>query len=162
MFSDKLWAPWRIEYIAGTKEEGCFFCKYSKENNDNKRLILYRGDETFVIMNYYPYNNGHLMIVPYKHTNELSDLTGTAKLEMMNLMEQSMKIIKKTMNADGFNCGLNFGAIAGAGVKDHLHLHVVPRWSGDTNFMPVTGHTKVISEGLEETWKKLYKDFKKI
>jgi len=162
MNQDKLWAPWRIEYILSEKPKDCFLCQYPKDNNDQKRLILYRGDETFVIMNYYPYNNGHLLIAPYKHTNELSDLSSNAKLEMMNLMEATVKILKETMNAEGFNTGLNLGKVAGAGVKDHLHMHIVPRWNGDTNFMPVIGHTKVISEGLEETWKKLYKYYQKL
>ncbi len=157
MNQDKLWAPWRMEYILSEKSKECFLCQYPKENNDQKRLILYRGDETFVIMNYFPYNNGHLLIAPYKHTNQLSDLSDKAKLEMMNLMEFSIKILKESMNADGFNTGLNLGQVAGAGIKDHLHMHIIPRWNGDTNFMPVIGHTKVLSEGLNETWQKLYK-----
>ena len=162
MNQDKLWAPWRIEYITSEKPKECFLCQYPKDNNDQKRLILYRGDETFVIMNYYPYNNGHLLIAPYQHTSEISDLSSNAKLEMMNLMEASIKILKESMNAEGFNTGFNLGKVAGAGIKDHLHMHIVPRWNGDTNFMPVLGHTKVISEGLEETWKKLYKYYQNI
>lgn len=162
MNQDRLWAPWRIEYIVSEKPKDCFLCQYPKDNNDQKRLILYRGDETFVIMNYFPYNNGHIMIAPYEHTNQLADLSSNAKLEMMNLMEASVNILRDTMNADGFNTGLNLGKVAGAGVDDHLHMHIVPRWNGDTNFMPVIGHTKVISEGLEETWKKLYPYFQKL
>ncbi|MDD5766248.1 MAG: HIT domain-containing protein [Candidatus Marinimicrobia bacterium] len=152
---DKLWAPWRIEYIINPKEESCFFCKYSSENNDRKRLILFRGKNAFVIMNFFPYNNGHIMITPYLHTSEFSELNSETKLEMFNLIESSTKIIREEMRADGFNIGINLGSVAGAGVKDHLHIHVVPRWNGDTNFMPVTAGTKVISEGLEETWEKL-------
>lgn len=162
MNQDRLWAPWRIEYIISEKPKECFLCQYPKDNNDQKRLILYRGDETFVIMNYYPYNNGHIMIAPYQHTNQLSDLSSSAKLEMMNLMEASVKILQESMRAEGFNTGLNLGKVAGAGIKDHLHMHVVPRWNGDTNFMPVVGHTKVISEALEATWKKLYGYFQNL
>jgi len=159
MSFDKLWAPWRIEYIANPKEDTCFFCKYPVENNDRKRLILYRGKNTFVIMNFYPYNNGHLMIAPYLHTSEFSELNPETKLEIFNLVEYSTKIIRSEMHAEGFNIGINLGSVAGAGVKDHLHVHVVPRWNGDTNFMPITAGTKVISEGLEETWKKLREKF---
>jgi len=156
---DKLWAPWRIEYIANPKEDFCFFCKYPTEDNDRKRLILYRGKNAFVIMNFYPYNNGHVMVAPYLHTSELSELNPDTKLEMFNLIEYSTKIIRSEMNADGFNIGINLGSVAGAGVKDHLHIHIVPRWNGDTNFMPITAGTKVISEGLEETWEKLRNKF---
>ncbi len=162
MSKDKLWAPWRIEYITNEKEPGCFFCKYPEENNDIERLILYRGKKAFVIMNYYPYNNGHLMVVPYLHTDSLENLDKETKLEMMMLVEKSITILKDEMNAEGFNVGINLGQVAGAGIKDHIHMHIVPRWNGDTNFMPVTGHTKVISEGLKETWKKLSKKFNKI
>ncbi len=162
MNQDRLWAPWRMEYILSEKPKNCFLCQYPKENNDKKRLILYRGNETFVVMNYYPYNNGHILIAPYDHTNELFDLSDTAKLEMMTLVEKSVSIIRQTMNAQGFNTGLNLGRTAGAGVKDHLHMHVVPRWDGDTNFMPITGHTKVISEGLKATWEKLYPHFQNL
>lgn len=157
-----LWAPWRIEYITGKREEGCFFCKYPAENNDRERLILYRGKKTFVVMNYYPYNNGHIMIAPYRHTSEIADLDNETKLEMMLLVDHSIRIFREEMSAQGFNVGLNLGDVAGAGVKDHLHMHVVPRWSGDTNFMPVIGNTKVISEGLQDTWLKLKKKFDKI
>ena len=162
MDQNKLWAPWRMEYILSEKPKECFLCQYPKDNNDQKGLILYRGDEIFVIMNYYPYNNGHLLIAPYQHTDQLSDLSNTAKLEMMNLMDASIRILKESMKAEGFNTGLNFGQVAGAGVKDHLHMHIVPRWNGDTNFMPVTGHTKVLAEALTETWEKLYKFYQKI
>ncbi len=157
---DRLWAPWRMEYISGIKEQECFFCKYIEEDRDTERFILYRGQYSFVILNYYPYNNGHLMVAPYQHTASLSDLDQVVKLEMLNLVDKSCVIIREKMQAEGFNVGLNLGAVAGAGVKDHLHMHVVPRWTGDTNFLPVTGHTKVVSEGLRETWQKLRNNFK--
>ena len=155
----KLWAPWRIEYIKNPKTSGCFFCSYPKENDDKKRLILFRGKNAFVLMNYYPYSNGHLMVAPYVHECELSSLNDETKLEIFNLIQKSMEVLRVTLNPHGFNVGLNHGEVAGAGVKDHIHFHIVPRWSGDTNFMPVLGHTKVISEGLQETWEKLYIHF---
>ena len=113
-------------------------------------------------MNYYPYNNGHLIVAPYLHTGDLSDLDSETKLEMMELVDESCNILQDKMQAEGFNAGLNIGSVAGAGVDDHLHMHIVPRWQGDTNFMPVLGHTKVISEGLLETWKNLKTEFDKI
>ncbi len=162
MTFNKLWAPWRIEYITNPKEEGCFLCNYPKEQNDVDRLILYRGKYSFVIMNFYPYNNGHLMIAPYQHTSEISDLDTDTRIEIFGLLDKSVAILRETINAEGFNIGLNLGAVAGAGIKDHLHWHIVPRWQGDTNFMPVLGHTKVLSEGLKETYMKLRKKFAEI
>lgn len=163
---DKLWAPWRIEYIRNgiqNKNSSCFFCDYQKtKNEDQENLVLYRGEKNFVLMNYYPYNNGHLMVAPYLHTGDLSDLDSETKLEMMELVDESCNILQDKMQAEGFNAGLNIGSVAGAGVDDHLHMHIVPRWQGDTNFMPVLGHTKVISEGLLETWKNLKTEFDKI
>ncbi|MBO8152332.1 MAG: HIT domain-containing protein [Candidatus Marinimicrobia bacterium] len=158
----KLWAPWRIDYILGPKEEGCFFCKYLADNKDEEHLILYRGKKAFVIMNYYPYNNGHLMVVPNEHRGDITELDPDTLTEMMKMVQVSVEIIRKEMKAEGFNIGINQGKVAGAGVDDHVHIHIVPRWTGDTNFMPVTGYTKVISEGLKETWKKLKKQFDKI
>jgi ATP adenylyltransferase len=166
MSMDKLWAPWRIEYIRNDMQNEdieCFFCEYQKQTEkDKENLVLYRGNKNIVLMNYYPYNNGHLMVAPYIHTGELSDLDAETKLEMMELVDHSCRIMKDKMSAEGFNAGLNIGAVAGAGIDDHLHMHVVPRWKGDTNFMPVLGHTKVISEDLTETWEYLKKEFDKI
>ena len=163
---DKLWAPWRIDYIRNDmqdRESGCFFCDYiDNEEKDEENLVLYRGNNNLVLMNYYPYNNGHLMVAPYLHTGNISDIDSATKLEMMELVDESCKIIRKTMNAEGFNVGLNLGTVAGAGIDDHIHMHIVPRWKGDTNFMPVLGHTKVVSEGLGATWAYLKKEFDKI
>lgn len=156
---DILWAPWRIDYILGEKEDGCVFCNKQAGEDDKKNLILFRGKFCFVIMNYYPYNNGHVMVVPKRHIAELQLLSEQEHNEMMQLMSKSIEILKDKMLPHGFNIGMNLGAIAGAGVKDHLHFHIVPRWSGDMNFMPVTGHTKVISEALEVTWEKLKPGF---
>jgi ATP adenylyltransferase len=154
---DILWAPWRIEYITQSKEAGCIFCNKPSENQDQKNLILFRRKSSFVIMNFYPYNNGHLMIVPFRHISDIADLTADEKLELMDLLALSKEALRQTMSPQGFNIGMNLGEVAGAGVKDHLHFHIVPRWNGDTNFMPICGHTKVISEGLTETWEKLKK-----
>jgi len=157
---DTLWAPWRIDYIRSDKtENGCIFCNKAKSTTDFENLILFRGKTCFVIMNYYPYNNGHLMVVPYRHTSDFHELTGEEKIEIMNLLDTGMQILREDMRAQGFNLGVNVGHVAGAGIAEHLHFHIVPRWGGDTNFMPVTGHTKVISEALEETGKRLTEKF---
>jgi len=157
--SEILWAPWRMEYILGEKERGCIFCTRINQESDKENLILFRGKNNFVIMNKYPYNNGHLMVVPNRHTSELDSLGDPEKLEMMNLVSKSMNVLKKTVNPDGFNVGLNIGKIAGAGIDDHLHFHIVPRWVADTNFMPVVAQTKIISEDLGKTWERLKEGF---
>ena len=148
----KLWAPWRIDYIRTPKEEGCIFCTKSQESNDRNNLVLYRGKEAFVLMNLYPYSNGHLMISPYSHTSETYDLSTECNSEIMTMANLSMEILKKSMKAEGFNFGANIGKAGGAGIEEHIHYHIVPRWAGDTNFMPVVGTTKVMVEGLQETW----------
>mgnify|MGYP003973423773 CR=1 FL=1 len=161
----KLWAPWRMEYIDGIemdKKEVCIFCEKPAENEDEKNFIVYRGKTCFIILNKYPYNNGHLMVVPYKHTSELADLDSETKLELMNLIELTMKAIRNVMRPDGFNVGINFGRTAGAGITSHLHIHIVPRWNGDTNFMPIIGSAKIISEALADTYKKLKNAFENI
>ena len=150
-----LWAPWRMEYILGEKEKGCIFCTKSKQKEDRANLILFRGKHNFVIMNKYPYNNGHLMVVPYDHTGQFEALKESESLEMMQILSKSISALKASLNPDGFNIGMNVGKIAGAGIDDHLHFHIVPRWDADTNFMPVIGETKVISEALEDTWERL-------
>ncbi|MCH6559681.1 HIT domain-containing protein [candidate division KSB1 bacterium] len=157
--SEILWAPWRMEYMLGEKESGCIFCTRINQDSDKENLILLRGENNFVIMNKYPYNNGHLMVVPNRHTSEFDSLSDPEKLEMMNLVSKSMNVLKKTVNPDGFNVGMNIGKIAGAGIDDHLHFHIVPRWVADTNFMPVVGQTKIISEDLGETWERLKEVF---
>lgn len=152
---DKLWAPWRMEYILQEKPRGCIFCDKPVQNRDQENLILHRGSSCFIIMNYYPYNNGHVMVVPYRHLADLSALTAAEQSEMMHLLGQSAAILQKTLHTDGLNVGMNLGKTAGAGIDDHLHFHIVPRWNGDTNFMPITGHTKVLSQGLYESWEML-------
>lgn len=154
-----IWSPWRIDYVTKEKEESCIFCEKPKEKDDRKNLILYRGDSGFIILNRYPYSNGHLMSVPYKHTNELSELSSAERVELMNLTIMCVEVLK-VLKPDGFNIGMNLGRVAGAGIDDHLHFHIVPRWSGDTNFMPVIGNIKVMPEYLDQTYLKLAEQLK--
>ena len=150
-----IWAPWRIEYIRKVNECGCILCQKPGENNDEANFILYRGHNNFVLLNIYPYNPGHLMIAPYQHTANLADLREREIIEHFNLIERSVELLKEVLNPTGFNIGLNLGRAAGAGIETHLHTHIVPRWNGDTNFMPVLADTKVVSEALAATYEKL-------
>ena len=152
---ENLWAPWRIDYILSKKSAGCIFCDKPSENKDEENLILLRGKFNFIIMNAYPYNNGHMMVVPYRHTAVLSGWQPEEQQEMMDLADHGVELLRKTMKPDGFNLGINMGLVAGAGVADHIHLHIVPRWNGDTNFMPVLSDTRVVSEHLRATYGKL-------
>lgn len=155
-----LWAPWRMEYIENSElSEGCVFCEKPAENSDRENLIVHRGQKSFVIMNRYPYNNGHLMVVPYRHTCDLDSLYADEKSEIFDLLISSRKVLNQVMHPHGYNIGMNLGRVAGAGIEDHLHFHILPRWSGDTNFMPLIGHAKVVSESLECTWDKLSQAF---
>ncbi len=156
-----LWSPWRIEYILQKKPDGCVFCKGCQADMDAENLILHRGEYNFVILNRYPYNNGHLMVVPYRHINMLNNLTADEQLEMMQLVSLCIEVLKDSMHPDGFNVGMNLGAPAGAGIKDHIHMHIVPRWTGDTNFMPVLADTRVIVEALDQTYARLKPLFEK-
>lgn len=153
----RLWAPWRMKYIleAQDSDAGCIFCDKPKEKNDAKNLIVYRSDFCFVILNKYPYNNGHLMIVPYIHESDFTKLSTEIALDMHHVIQRSVVALQNTVQPHGLNIGINLGRTAGAGIDDHLHYHIVPRWNGDTNFMPVISGTKVVSEGLRQTWKKL-------
>jgi ATP adenylyltransferase len=156
---EKMWAPWRMRYIEGTHEDkGCIFCVKPKEDKDRDNLILFRGKYSFVMMNLFPYNNGHLMVAPYRHTGDLTVLEDNEILEIMKLSSKMIKVIRKIMKPDGFNTGFNLGRAAGAGIADHVHFHIVPRWIGDTNFMPVLGEVKVISEHIFDTYDKIKKE----
>ncbi|MFC2061124.1 HIT domain-containing protein [Elusimicrobiota bacterium] len=150
-----LWAPWRVKYITRCDDMECIFCEKPELSKDSENYILHRGEKAFALLNIYPYNNGHLMIAPYKHTGDISELSAEEWAEMMELVSIFTEKIKKEMQAQGFNIGMNVGRIAGAGFCDHLHMHVVPRWGGDTNFMPVIGDQKVISESLDSVYNKL-------
>jgi len=151
----RLWAPWRARYILGEKESKCIFCEKPKQDKDEDNYILLRGKRCLVMLNAYPYNNGHLMIAPYRHIDSVEDLEDDEAREMMNLLSRMITLLKKALGPEGFNVGMNLGTVAGAGIADHLHLHVVPRWKGDTNFMPLISNTKIISESLRETYQKL-------
>ena len=156
-----LWAPWRMEYInSDNKEEGCIFCPGNDRSQDGRRLILYVGEFSIVLMNKFPYINGHLLIAPLRHVNALDALSAKEKLDLINMVEKSVGVLKETINPEGFNIGLNLGKIAGAGVEDHIHFHVVPRWSGDTNYMTIFGEVRVIPEHIEKTYKTLLPFFK--
>ena len=157
-----LWAPWRMEYVSSPKSGNNIFEDKIQSNNDAENLVLYRGKFSFVIMNLYPYNNGHLLILPYRKISSMEDLDQDESLEIMNLSKASMKILRIAMNVDGFNYGLNAGKAAGAGIEEHLHFHLVPRWNGDNNFMPTIGNTKVIVQGLNDTYDMIKPEFDKI
>ncbi len=159
---ERLWAPWRVEYFKIEKYKGCFLCDYPKMDKDDETFIVWRGKNVFIILNRFPYNSGHVLIAPYRHVSDLSELTKDEVLELHYASTLIMKAIKQEFRPHGFNVGLNLGKAAGASIYDHLHLHVVPRWDGDTNFMPVIADTKVVSEGLEETYKRLKKAISEI
>ncbi|MEA1912920.1 MAG: HIT domain-containing protein [candidate division WOR-3 bacterium] len=146
----KIYAPWRSEYIKNPSGEGCIFCKAAESKDDRKWFVLSRGEHSFAMMNRYPYTNGHIMIAPYKHTGNLQELRLFELNELMELLQRWQAVISKAINPDGFNIGMNIGRTAGAGFEDHLHFHLVPRWRGDTNFMPVVAETKVIPVSLLE------------
>jgi ATP adenylyltransferase len=152
---NQIWSPWRMEYIQGNKPGGCIFCDKPREQRDEENLILLRGQHCFVLMNRYPYTNGHLMVAPYEHVDMPTKMSPEALGEMMTLVNACLETLKDAMHPDGFNIGMNLGASAGAGIKDHIHMHVVPRWIGDTNFMPVIGQTRVIVEALAASYQKL-------
>jgi len=143
----KLWAPWRMKYITGAADKnqtGCIFCKKPKSKADQNNYILHRGNKAFIMMNIFPYNNGHLLIAPYRHVGDFTALNDAELLEIMQLAQACQKAMNKVMKPQGYNLGFNLGRVAGAGIEDHIHLHLVPRWNGDTNFMPLLADTKVV------------------
>jgi len=152
---DYIWAPWRIEYILSSKDEGCIFCDKPRENNDRENLVLYRAKYNLVMLNKYPYTPGHLMVAPYKHVSQLDYLEDAELLEHIQLMRRCVIMLREVMNPDGFNLGVNLGRVAGAGIEEHIHTHIVPRWNGDTNFMPVVSDTRAVPEALDATYMKL-------
>ena len=154
---DRLWAPWRIRYILGEKEPGCFFCRKAQESNDAKNYVVIRDRTCFALFNTYPYNPGHLMVAPYKHTPDLDDLAQQELAELMSLTRRCKQLLARAMKPNGFNIGINLGKSAGAGVLDHVHIHIVPRWEGDTNYMPVLGDTHVLPQALDEVYEVLKK-----
>lgn len=152
---ERLWAPWRMAYIEVPQIRGCVFCEKPRAGDDREQLILHRGEHCFVIMNLFPYNNGHVMVAPYRHTADLVGLTEEEQAEMMRLTRYCVRVLQEAFRPDAFNLGMNLGKSAGAGIADHLHMHIVPRWDGDTNFMPVLGETKVLPDALFSTYDKV-------
>lgn len=154
----RMWTPWRMEYILSDKKApvpGCLFCAKAQENRDRDNLVLRRRERTYTILNLYPYNNGHLMVVPFAHVASVEDLEAETAAEVMREVQHSVAMLRKLMAPDGFNIGINLGRPAGAGVEGHVHVHVVPRWVGDSNFMPVVGDTRLIPEDLASTYERL-------
>ncbi len=151
-----IWAPWRLEYILSKKGPECIFCVKPKEEKDEENLILRRSALGFVIMNLYPYNNGHLMVVPYRHVYSITDLNNDELLDLMKMTQQAVSCLKEAFRPEGFNIGLNIGRVAGAGIEEHLHFHIIPRWVGDTHFMAVLGEVRVIPEHVKSTYHKLF------
>ncbi len=148
---DHLFTPWRMAYILSDKQVGCIFCDML-EGDDREMLIVHRGRQAFLVLNRYPYNNGHFMAVPYRHVDSPEALTPEEMAEVMDLLTLGLRALRRAMRPEGFNIGANLGKVAGAGVKDHFHMHVVPRWNGDTNFMSLLAETRVIPQTLDETY----------
>ena len=158
----QLWAPWRMEYIKSDKSNECIFCTLPASNNDEKNYILFKGTHSFVIMNTFPYNSAHLMVSPYRHINCITKQNETERNENIELTHECIRILRAVIEPDGFNTGYNIGKAAGAGYDEHIHCHIVPRWEGDTNFMPVLGDVKVHPEHIRSTYEKLHPHFKKL
>jgi ATP adenylyltransferase len=154
-----IWAPWRIEYVRGEKPAGCIFCDKSKENKDVENYILYRGKHNFIMLNSYPYNPGHLLISGYRHIATPEELTIAERNEHFELISRSVTILKEAFQPGGFNIGANLGKVAGAGIEDHFHSHIVPRWQGDTNYSTVIGDIRVVPQALADTYKTLVSQF---
>ena len=158
-----LWSPWRMEYIENNnKEDGCVFCKAQAKDDSADNLIAYRGDLAYVILNRFPYTSGHLMVIPFEHKSSLEELDPATRAEMMELTSRCTTALKNIYKPQGFNIGVNMGEVAGAGVLGHVHIHIVPRWKGDTNFMSSVGQTRVLPEALEATYQRVKNEFEKI
>lgn len=156
----QLWAPWRISYILGPKPDECVFCIPDTEEEDEERLILHRGKNCFVIMNKYPYNNGHIMVCPYRHVMDLGDLDADTIHEIMDYLQFCTKVLKANFHCPGINIGLNMGEAAGAGIREHLHFHLVPRWNGDSSFLAVMDGVRTMPQYLSDTYAALKPYFK--
>ncbi len=157
---DYLWSPWRYRYLTEARpEQGCIFCNMAErrggDRDDRQDLIVHRGLFNFVVLNRYPYTSGHLMVVPYAHTDRLTGITDEAAAELMQLVREAERHLQQTYKPNGLNIGMNMGESAGAGIAGHVHMHVLPRWVGDSNFMTTIGETRVLPEELDETWQRL-------
>lgn len=160
---ERIWAPWRIDYIVGgEREEGCIFCNKPKSDNDDDNLIVHRAEGAFTMMNKFPYNNGHVLVSPYQHASDICKLNAEENKLLLEEVCRAIQVIRSVMSAEGFNIGINLGAVAGAGIEEHLHYHVVPRWNGDTNIMPVLADIKIIPEHLVSTCRKLRQGFERL
>jgi ATP adenylyltransferase len=151
----RIWSPWRVQYIHNPTPVGCIFCDKPKESRDPQNLILFRGSYNFVILNAFPYNPGHLMVVPYRHIGKLEDMRVEERNEHYQIVSQAVGVLRSETKTADFNIGMNLGRVAGAGIADHVHTHVVPRWNGDSNFMPVIGETRIISDSMENIYNRL-------
>ncbi len=152
---ERIWAPWRIEYILTDKSDGCILCEKPKEDKDTQNYILYRGVKNFIMLNSYPYNPGHLLVAPYRHTGNPEELTEEERNEHFALVSRSIGVLREVFKPGGFNIGANIGKVAGAGIDDHFHSHIVPRWQGDTNYIPVLADVRVLPQALAETYQEL-------
>lgn len=159
---EHIWAPWRIQYILEAGKGSCILCEKPRQGKDEPNLILHRGDSSFIILNAFPYNPGHLMVAPYRHVGRLEDLTDVESKEHFDMIKLGVRLLTELIAPAGFNIGMNLGKVAGAGVEDHLHTHIVPRWQGDTNFMPVVSNTRVLPEALAATYSKLKDGIRRI
>jgi ATP adenylyltransferase len=157
----RLWAPWRLEYIEAPKPESCIFCDFPAAGpaNDRQNLIVHRAARCFTMLNRFPYNSGHVMVIPRAHVSALEDLGAEDFADLQQELLRTVAVLKAVYRPDGMNVGMNLGAVAGAGIADHIHYHVVPRWTGDTNFMPVLAEAKVLVEHLETTWDRIQRGF---
>lgn len=154
-----VWAPWRIEYIRGSKPKGCILCQKPAEKKDAENYILYRGKLNYVMLNAYPYNPGHLMVVPYRHISSLEEMAEEERHEHFDIVSRCLAALREEFKPEGFNIGVNMGKSAGAGIDDHIHSHVLPRWNGDTNFITTVGDVRVVPEALADTYRKLKERF---
>jgi len=158
---DRLWSPWRYHYVSTVSPgDACIFCAKAREDRDEENLILHRGRLNYALLNLFPYTTGHLMITPYRHVAQLEDLTEEEAAELMQLTRLAVRCLREVYRPQGFNLGMNLGECAGAGIAGHLHMHVLPRWTGDANFMTTVGETRVMPEDLRETWRKLAAAFR--
>ena len=160
---DRLWTPWRYAYVSKSAPvDGCIFCAKAKPGDDEENLVVYRGERNYVLLNLYPYNNGHIMVAPYEHAATLAGVEEDTVVEMMRLARQAESILRRVYHPQGVNLGMNIGQCAGAGVADHIHMHMLPRWPGDVSFMTTVGETRVVPEDLATTWQKLRGEFAKL
>ncbi|MCF7919486.1 MAG: HIT domain-containing protein [Candidatus Cloacimonetes bacterium] len=159
--NDILYSPWRLQYIIGEKEKRCIFCLPEDTAQDSRHLVIHRTRHSFVIMNMYPYNNGHLLVVPLRHVSKLDELSAEESRDLFELVQRTVKVLETAYQPDGMNLGMNLGKAGGAGIEQHLHMHIVPRWEGDLNFMTAIAGTRVIPEKFEQAFKRLQEQFDK-